>query len=55
MSPARFHWITLATAALAAMGAALALTLDAGGGRTVAPLHEAAAAAAAVALSPPTT
>ncbi len=54
MRPARFHWITLATAALAALGAALALALDAGGGRFVAPLHGAAAAATA-ASTPPAT
>lgn len=47
MSPARFHWITLATAAVAALGAALVLALEAGGGKSVAPLHGAAPAAAA--------
>ena len=54
MRPARFHWITLATAALAALGAAVVLALDAGGGRALTPLHGAAAAATA-ASTPPAT
>ena len=54
MRPARFHWITLATAALAALGAAVVLALDAGGGRALAPLHGAAAAAAASLTAPST-
>ena len=54
MLPARFHWITLATATLAALGAALALALDTGGGRALTPLHGAAATAAASFAAPST-
>ena len=54
MHPARFHWITLATAALAALGATVVLALDAGGGRAIAPLHGAAATAAASSTAPST-